>query len=219
MIPPIATTAIYLHSSVPSQPAMSTAQKFNISKVMGANWQDLSPLTSPELTATSAPRLIAQSELPGGSTPIPPAPTSPSTKDTGSGYPSSIPRNYFGPAIGFGNGGNGFGVISRFPFGDKYSIRPSAIFGGNGTVVRVPVTYDFALGDKEPFERNPLITFHAGGGVQFRSGGGTSQGDKFGILGTIGVDVNIFEGLALLGSFNTDFASNNGTNIGLGFEF
>ena len=218
MIPPIATTPIYLHISAPSQPAMTTAQKFNISKVMRANQQALSPLTSPELAATPAP-IIAQSELPGGSTPAPPAPTSPSIRDTGSGYPSSIPRNYFGPAIGVGNGGTGFGVISRFTFGDKYSIRPSAIFGGNGTVVRVPVTYDFALGDKEPFERNPLITFHAGGGLQFRSGGGSSQGDKFGILGTLGIDVNIFEGLSLLGSFNTDFADNNGTNIGLGFEF
>lgn len=218
MIPPIATTPIYLHSSAPSQPAMSTAQKFNISKVMRANQQALSPLTSPELAATPAP-IIAQSELPGGSTPVPPAPTSPSIRDTGSGYPSSIPRNYFGPAIGVGNGGTGFGVISRFTFGDKYSIRPSAIFGGNGTVVRVPVTYDFALGDKEPFERNPLITFHAGGGLQFRSGGGSSQGDKFGILGTLGIDVNVFEGVSLLGSFNTDFADNNGTNIGLGFEF
>lgn len=63
------------------------------------------------------------------------------------------------------------------------------------------------------------MTFHAGGGVRYTSGGNGSNSSNFGILGTIGVDVNLFEGVALLGSFNTDFNSNNGTNVGLGFEF
>ena len=145
---------------------------------------------------------------------IPPAP---STVDTGSGYPSRIPSNYVGPALATGNGNGSFGVISRFPFGEHYSLRPSAIFGGNATIVRVPLTYDFVFSDKEPFERNPVVTFHAGGGVQYSSSGGS--GDKFSLLGTIGVDVNLFEGVALVSSYNTDFGSIAGVNFGLGFEF
>ncbi len=212
---PIATpaTALIAPQLAPSQVKKSDAKlKFGLSSTSAAL------LTSPDLKAAPLLPKIAQSELPGGSTPPPPAPTAPpepSIRDTGSGYPSRIPANYFGPALGFGNGNTSFGVISRFPFGNKLSIRPSAVFGNN-TTLRVPVTYDFALGDPEPFERNPLIVFNAGAGIQYTSGNNNS---KFGILGTIGIDVNLFEGTVLVGSFNTDFANNNGTNVGLGFEF
>ena len=85
--------------------------------------------------------------------------------------------------------------------------------------MRVPVTYDFSLGDKEPFERNPLLSFHVGGGVQFSSGGGNVKGDKFSLLGTIGVDLNLYEGIAILANYNTNFDNINATNIGIGFEF
>ncbi|PSB57925.1 hypothetical protein [Chamaesiphon polymorphus] len=219
---PIVSTVAQQHRTAPiAKSTTGAAQKLGkLSTVAMPNWQDRSPLTSPDIQAK--PKAIAQSELPGGSTPppAPPVPTNrPTTVDTGDGYPTSIPANYFGPAIGFGTGSTSFGVISRFPFGTNYSIRPSAVFGNGGTIVRVPVTYDFALGDREPFERNPLVTFHAGGGVQYSSGIGGARSSQFGLLGTIGVDVNLFEGVALVGSFNTDFASVSGTNIGLGFEF
>jgi hypothetical protein len=223
MTPPVTTIPANtapispLKTSVTSpQPATSAVSKSRTSaKVSVANWKDRSPLTSPDLHATPASRSIAQSELPSSNTPqIPPAP---SIKDTGNGYPSRIPRFYFGPAISTGNGSGSFGVISRFPLSENYSIRPSAIFGGNGTVVRVPVTYDFVFSDKEPFERNPVVTFHVGGGVQYASG--TPQGGKFGLLATLGVDVNLFEGIAIVSSYNTDFSSINGVNFGLGFEF
>jgi hypothetical protein len=219
MIPPINTAPVaQLNSSTPitqSKISAVPAVKTTPIQIAASNWKNQAPVNSPDLKTT--PKLqIAQSELPGSS---PQAPPSPSIRDTGNGYPARIPQNYFGPAIGIGNGNAAFGVISRFPFSQNYSIRPSAVFGSGGTILRVPVTYDFILGDKEPFERNPLITFNVGGGVQFSSGGGTVQGDKFSLLGTIGVDVNLFEGIALVASYNTNFGNVNGTNIGLGFEF
>lgn len=219
MIPPINTTpAPQLTSPISiAQPQVSTSKKSRIAplQIASSSWKNQAPINSPDLKSTPKLR-IAQSELPGSS---PQTPPSPSIQDTGSGYPTRIPQNYFGPAIGFGNGASYFGIISRFPFSENYSIRPSAVFGSGGTILRVPVTYDFVLGDREPFERNPLITFHAGGGVQFSSGGGTVQGDKFSLLGTIGVDVNLFEGIALVGSYNTNFDNVSGGLIGLGFEF
>jgi hypothetical protein len=224
MIPPViatpATTApiSQLNRSVPISPSQpSGVSKFGTgAKVSIANWQDRAPLTSPDLHATPAAYSIAQSELPGGRTP--PIPPSPSIKDTGEGYPSRIPRNYFGPAISTGNNGS-FGVISRFAFSENYSLRPSAIFGGNGTIIRVPFTYDFVFSDKEPFERNPVVTFHAGGGFQYSSGVAGNNASKFSLLATVGVDVNLFEGIALVSSYNTDFSSINGVNFGVGFEF
>ena len=217
MIPPINTTpAVQTHNSVPvTQPNSTATARIAPIQIANTNWKNQAPVTSPDLKTT--PKLqIAQSELPGTA---PQAPPSPSIRDTGSGYPTRIPQNYVGPAIGIGNGTSTFGVISRIPFSENYSIRPSAVFGSNNTVIRVPVTYDFGFGDKEPFERNPLLTFHAGGGVQFSSRGGTAQGDKFGLLGTVGVDINLYDGIAIVASYNTDFADVSGTNIGLGFEF
>ncbi|WP_310484714.1 hypothetical protein [Chamaesiphon sp. VAR_48_metabat_403] len=215
MTPPIATIAT---TTAPlSHPAPITAQNNRVSATKTrANWKNHAPLTSPNLQAPPAIK-IAQSELPGGSTPPATPPPSPSTVDTGSGYPSRIPRNYFGPAFATGNGSGSFGAISRFPLGPNYSIRPSAIFGGNATIIRVPITYDFIFSDQEPFERNPVVTFHAGGGVQYSSV--NNQSSKFSLLATVGVDVNLFEGVALVSSYNTDFGSINGVNFGLGFEF
>jgi hypothetical protein len=233
MIPPVTTTpaitianpqfnsSISIAQTAPSKVVDNgTQSSVNSLKLNVSDLTNRAPLTSPDLHPTPSPKRIAQSELPGGSTPTTPQapPPSPSIRDTGSGYPSRIPANYFGPAIGFGSGQTSFGVVSRFPLGDKYSIRPSAVFG-NRTTINVPITYDFQLGDPEPFERNPLVTFNVGAGVQFASGGGNLQGDKFSLLGTIGVDVNLFEGVALVASFNSDFNSNNLTNIGFGFEF
>jgi hypothetical protein len=168
MIPPISTAPIQPLNNQQIGLTSTTAKTASpsIHKKLGSNWKNQAPVNSPDLKST--PKLqIAQSELPGGSTP-----PSPSIRDTGSGYPARIPQNYFGPAIGFGNNngtssGSSFGVISRFPFSTNYSIRPSAIFGSGGTILRVPVTYDFILGEKEPFERNPIVTFNVGGGVQF----------------------------------------------------
>jgi hypothetical protein len=220
MIPPISTAPVQALNNQQIDLTSTTAKTASpsINKKSGLNWKNQSPINSPDLKTT--PKLqIAQSELPGSSTP-----PSPSIRDTGSGYPARIPANYVGPAIGFGNNngtssGSSFGVVSRFPFSTNYSIRPSAIFGSAGTILRVPVTYDFILGEKEPFERNPIVTFNVGGGVQFSSSGGTAKGDKFGVLGTIGVDVNLFEGIALVGSYNTDFSNISGGLVGLGFEF
>jgi hypothetical protein len=218
MFPPIATVAPQIGTPAPIDLKLGTVKTNRKASI--SNWKAQPPLTSPDLKSTPAlPKLIAQ-ELPGGNTPSDGNPRRPkSIPDKGQGYPTRLPPNYFGPALSFGSGSTSFGVISKFPLGDKFSVRPSATFGSGGTTLRVPVTYDFALGDPEPFEPNPLITFHAGGGVEFSSGGGTVNGDKFSLLGTIGIDVSLFDNIALLADFNTNFGSNSGITIGVGFEF
>lgn len=216
MIPSIDAAPIQLNSPTQvAQPNLNAAKQSKIlPQQVSANWKSQSLTNSPDLKTTPKLR-IAQSALPGSTQ----APPTPSIRDTGNGYPTSIPQNYVGPAISTGNGGSSFGVISRFPFAENYSIRPSAVFGSGGTILRVPVTYDFSLSEKEHFERNPLLIFHAGGGVQFSSGGGNVQGDKFSLLGTFGFDLNLYDGIAFLANYNTNFGSVNGANIGVGIEF
>jgi hypothetical protein len=218
MFPPVATVAPQIDTPAAIDRKLGTVKTNRQASI--SNWTAPAPLTSPDLKSTPAlPKLIAQ-ELPGGNTPSTDNPKRPkSIQDKGQGYPSRLPANYFGPALSFGNGATSFGVVSKFPLGDKFSIRPSATFGSKGTTLRVPVTYDFALGDPEPFEPNPLVTFHAGGGVEFSSSGGTVNGDKFSLLGTLGVDVSLFDNIALLADFNTNFGSNSAITIGVGFEF
>jgi hypothetical protein len=221
MITPVPTTpatiAISPQKTITAQ-SLGTFQSRD--RLSVASFTEQAPLTSPDINSTPAPQRIAQSELPGGSTPPTQAPPPPgSTRDNGKGYPTRIPSNYVGPGVTIGNGATSFGVISRFAIGEKYSVRPSATFGSNGTILRVPFTYDFAFGEPDPFEANPLANFHAGGGVEFASGGGNVQGDKFSLLGTVGVDLNLFEGVAILADFNTNFGSRSGLTVGLGFEF
>jgi hypothetical protein len=227
MIPPVPTPApianSLLSAPVNALQASTTAKRLgrftSSDRVSVATFTAQAPLTSPKIESAPAPRRIAQSELPGGSTPPNQAPPAPgSIRDTGKGYPTRIPSNYVGPAVSFSNGSS-FGAVSRFAIGERYSVRPSATFGSNGTVLRVPFTYDFAFGEPEPFEANPLANFHAGGGVEFASGGGNVQGDKFSLLGTVGVDLNLFEGVAILADFNTNFGSRSGVTVGVGFEF
>ncbi len=212
MFPPVATVAPQINT--PASIDLKLSKVKTHSRTPISNWKAAAPLTSPDLKSTPAlPKLIAQ-ELPGGN---PKRPNS--IQDQGQGYSNQLPLNYFGPALSFGNGASSFGVVSKFSLSEKFSVRPSATFGSRGTTVRVPVTYDFALGDPEPFEPNPLVTFHAGGGVEFSSGGGTVNGDKFSLLGTIGVDVALFDNIVLLADFNTNFGSNSGITLGVGFEF
>ena len=212
---PANTVAIPPQNVVTSQDLGNIESLNRSSQISIANLNSQAPLTSPDLHSTPALTKIAQSELPGDSTPRRPN----STRDTGNGYPTRIPANYVGPGISFANGGSAFGVVSRFKLGEQYSLRPSATFGSKQTTVRVPVTYNFAFGEPEPFEPSPIASFHAGGGVEFTSGGGTVQGDKFSLLGTVGVDLNLFDGVAILADVNTNFASNTGVTVGIGFEF
>jgi hypothetical protein len=230
MIPPIATTPATTIASPQSIDRTSisqpTASKFSskarFDRVAVLRQTNPVALTSPSIKSPPTPKLISQSELPGGSSTPTPAPVTPppapSMTDTGSGYPNRVAKSYFGPILGFGNGTTSYGIVTKFPFSNNISIRPSAVFGNNGTNIRLPITYDFGLGEREPFERNPLITFNVGGGVQYNSGS-NGQNGQFNVLGTVGADINLFEGVALVGSFNTNFGSINGTNVGLGFEF
>ena len=156
MIPPIATIpAITITSPQFVDRSTSTTQTASskFSARTGANRVSISSQTNP--VPFSAPKLIAQSELPGGSTPtpsqvVPPPPPPPptTTTDTGGGYPLQFPKNYFGPAVSFGSGSTAYGVITRFHVTDNVSLRPSAVFNSNGSVVRLPITYDFSLGQK-----------------------------------------------------------------------
>jgi hypothetical protein len=170
------------------------------------------PLPSEVFPDSSQP---PRSPLPSG------PPTSPSNEPAN--YPNNTGpggayynQNYIAPSVSFGKD-TLIGATSRFGIGKNLSIRPS-LFLGNTARVAIPLTYDFGFNDNEQFEKNPLIVFHAGAGLDYssRSGSNTSSLNP---LVVFGADVYLGDGASVLlqlgNTFNSDFVA----VAGIGLQF
>jgi hypothetical protein len=170
------------------------------------------PLPSEVFPDSSQP---PRSPLPSG------PPTSPSNEPAN--YPNNTGpggayynQNYIAPAVSFGKD-TLIGATSRFGIGKNLSIRPS-LFLGNTARVAIPLTYDFGFNDNEQFEKNPLVVFHAGAGLDYssRSGSNTSSLNP---LVVFGADVYLGDGASVLlqlgNTFNSDFVA----VAGIGLQF
>lgn len=122
-------------------------------------------------------------------------------------------QNYLGPAVSFGNE-TLFGATSRFGLGRNFSLRPS-LFLGNNTRATLPLTFDFDLNNNEQFEANPLLVFHAGGGIEYSSGGG----GRVSPLAVAGADIYFGDGASVLVQVGTAFDSNIVGVVGVGLQF
>jgi hypothetical protein len=168
------------------------------------------PLPSEVFPDSSQP---PRSPLPSG------PPTSPSNEpanypnNTGSGG-AYYNQNYIAPAVSFGRD-TLIGATSRFGIGKNLSIRPS-LFLGNTARVAIPLTYDFGFNDNEQFEKNPLVVFHAGAGLDYssRSGSNTSSLNP---LVVFGADLYLGDGASVLlqigNTFNSDFVAVAGVGL------
>ncbi len=174
--------------------------------------QDSRDQSPPPLTPPSQviPPQQQQNPLPSG-----PPSTEPGNypDNTGPGA-SYYNQNYIAPAISFGKD-TLIGAASRFGIGRNLSVRPS-LFLGNTTRIAVPLTYDFGFNDNEQFEKNPLVVFHAGGGLDYSSSGGNN---KLSPLVVFGADVYLGDGASVLlqigNTFNSDFVA----VAGIGLQF
>lgn len=170
------------------------------------------PLPSEVFPDSSQP---PRSPLPSG------PPTSPSNEPAN--YPNNTGpgaayynQNYIAPAVSLGRD-TLIGATSRFGIGKNLSIRPS-LFLGNTTRIAVPLTYDFGFNDNEQFEKNPLVVFHAGAGLDYSSRGG-SNSSSLNPLVVFGADVYLGDGASVLlqlgNTFNSDFVA----VAGIGLQF
>jgi hypothetical protein len=125
-------------------------------------------------------------------------------------------QNYIGPAVSFGKD-TVVGAVSRFGWGKNISVRPS-LFLGNTTRIAVPITYDFGFNNNEQFEPNPLVVFHAGGGLDYSSGGG-GNGSRLNPLIVVGADVYFGDGASVLVQLGNAFDSNFVGVLGVGLQF
>jgi hypothetical protein len=178
------------------------------------------PETKQESKQQQSP-LPLPSEVPTDPAPSPqnPSPTGPPPVEPGNYTGSNAEyynQNYISPSISLGRD-TLIGATSRFGIGRNVSVRPS-LFLGNTARIAVPVTFDFGFNDNEQFEKNPLVVFHAGGGLDFstRSGANTSSLNP---LVVFGADLYLGEGASVLlqlgNTFNSDFVA----VVGVGLQF
>ncbi|BDA73132.1 beta-Ig-H3/fasciclin [Calothrix sp. PCC 7716] len=134
-------------------------------------------------------------------------------------------RSYIGAAgnIGITGGGGSslgegnFAVISKIGLTNFLSVRPSAVFGDNTTVL-VPLTFDLAPRAANPTGNQAFpISPYIGAGVAIE----TDNDAEVGLLLTGGLDIPLGSRFTLNGGVNAAFLDETdvGIQVGVGFNF
>jgi len=129
--------------------------------------------------------------------------------------------NYIGVAGNIGIGGNSalgrgsFALISKLAFADSFSVRPAVVFGDQ-TVLLVPVTYDFAVQQTDPFEPIPYAPY-VGAGLSLATGSNSSLG----FLLSGGIDLPLTKQFTATAGLNVSLRNNTdvGLLVGIGYNF
>ncbi|OWY63891.1 hypothetical protein B7486_50395 [cyanobacterium TDX16] len=113
-------------------------------------------------------------------------------------------------------GDSNFAVISKIGLPSNFSVRPSAVFGGD-TVFLIPLTYDISLPGVDVIDAALPISPYIGGGVAIASGD-NSQTD---FLLTGGVDFPLTNQFTATAGVNVAFFEETsiGLLLGVGYNF
>ncbi|MDF5708672.1 MAG: hypothetical protein PUP90_13670 [Nostoc sp. S4] len=115
-------------------------------------------------------------------------------------------------SLGDGN----FAVISKVGLTNAISVRPSAIFGDNTTIL-LPVTYDFSFKSADAFSEPLAIAPYVGVGAAWKTG----DDSQFAFLLSGGIDVPISSQFTATASVNAGFFDQTdvGLLLGVGYNF
>ena len=117
---------------------------------------------------------------------------------------------------GTGIGQGGFLINSKIGLTRSISVRPSVIIG-DSTDFLIPLTYDFYLESRDPFEPIPFAPF-VGGGVAFS----TDDENDIGFLLTGGADFPLSRQFIANATVNAGFFGDStsvGISLGVGYVF
>jgi hypothetical protein len=124
-----------------------------------------------------------------------------------------IGNNYVGPVVTFGGGQSVFGIGSKLGISDNISLRPFVTFPSGPTQLGTSLTYDWDLRQSA----TPITPF-VGVGAAFQTGGNSTTVG----YAQVGADFNVSDSVALLGSVQIPFNSNNSStsvSLGAGLRF
>ncbi|MBD2364402.1 hypothetical protein H6G36_25035 [Anabaena minutissima FACHB-250] len=115
-------------------------------------------------------------------------------------------------SLGDGN----FAAISKIGLTNAISVRPSAIFGDNTTIL-IPVTYDFTFQEADPFGEALAIAPYIGVGAAIKTG----DNSQTAVLVSGGVDVPLNAQFTATAAVNAGFFDETdiGLLVGVGYNF
>ncbi|MEH1852665.1 MAG: hypothetical protein V7L11_13620 [Nostoc sp.] len=129
------------------------------------------------------------------------------------GIAGNVGLNGAGDAsLGDGN----FAVISKIGLTNSISVRPSAVFGDNTTIL-LPVTYDFTFKSADAFSEPLAIAPYIGVGAAYKTG----DNSKFAFLASAGIDVPLTPQFTATVAINAGFfdTTDVGLLLGVGYNF
>ncbi|MEH2299996.1 MAG: hypothetical protein V7K88_13465 [Nostoc sp.] len=132
--------------------------------------------------------------------------------------------SYIGVAANIGLSGDAdssladgnFAVVSKIGLTNSISVRPSAVFGDNTTIL-LPITYDFSFKSADAFSEPLAIAPYIGVGGAYKTG----DDSQFAFLVTGGIDVPLTPQFTATAAVNAGFFDKTdvGLLLGVGYNF
>ncbi|WP_414530793.1 hypothetical protein [Nodularia chucula] len=195
---------------------ITSSESVALEQFPNSNTEEVTPLPGTSITSAASLTTESASSFPSHSTELAQA-------DINFGRTTRGGGSYIGVAgnIGLGGGDSSLGdgnlaVISKVGVTNTISVRPSAVFGNNTTIL-VPVTYDFNLQSADPFDEPILLAPYVGVGAAIKTG----SNSKTALLISGGVDFPLNERFTATASVNAGFfrETDIGLLLGVGYNF
>jgi hypothetical protein len=184
----------------------------------------VTPTPIPGTVPTSSATLTSEFVQPTSQTTSEPSATKVAQSDIGLGTTTRGGSSYIGIAgnVGLSGGGSSslgdanFAVVSKIGLTNSISVRPSAVFGFNTTIL-LPVTYDFSFKSADAFSEPLGIAPYIGVGAAYKTG----DNSQLAFLASAGVDVPLNAQFTATVSVNAGFFEQTdvGLLLGVGYNF
>nr|WP_199349545.1 hypothetical protein [Nostoc flagelliforme] len=177
----------------------------------------------PGTVATSSATLTSEFIQPTSQTTVQPSDSKVAQSDIDLGTTTRGGSSYLGIAANIGlSGGDtslgdgNFAVVSKIGLTNSISVRPSAVFGDNTTVL-LPITYDFTFQPADPFSEPLAIAPYVGVGAAYKTG----DDSQFAFLASAGIDVPLTSQFTATAAVNAGFFDETdiGLLLGVGYNF
>ncbi|MCF4966499.1 hypothetical protein [Nostoc sp. CMAA1605] len=221
-VPPVEANSDAMSPATSSVEPEVEAQNFSFPSATTFNADSRTVTPVPGTVATTSATLVSP-EAATSAPAVAPTPNTVAQSDINVGRRTRGGSSYVGVAgnIGIGGGdsslGDGnFAAISKIGFTNTFSIRPSAVFGDNTTIL-IPVTYDFNFRQVDPFDEPLAIAPYVGVGAAIKTG----DDSQAAFLVSGGLDVPLNSQFTATAAINAGFFDKTdvGLLLGVGYNF
>lgn len=184
----------------------------------------VTPKPIPGTVATSSATLTSEFVQPTSQTTSQPSAPKVAQSDIDLGRTNRGGSSYIGVAANIGLSGDAdsslgdgnFAVVSKIGLTNSISVRPSAVFGDNTTIL-LPITYDFSFKSADAFSEPLAIAPYVGVGGAYKTG----DDSQFAFLISGGIDVPLTAQFTATAAVNAGFFDKTdiGLLLGVGYNF